>query len=173
MLGYHLPSFGLHGGLLALLLVAASLGFRASARSQGVYKWQDAQGRVHYGDRPPAGAISSPIRTAQVQADEPAQDNAISAVDLFRQFADQEIAAEQNFSGKEMRITGVISRVGRDIANKPYVALETGRMFAVWCRFGDDQLDALARLRTGDRVVLRGTVGKKFGNLSVDNCSVR
>jgi len=41
-------------GLLLCCVLAA--GARAD-----VYRWTDAQGRVHFGDRPPAGAASEPV----------------------------------------------------------------------------------------------------------------
>jgi glutaredoxin len=42
-----------------ILLLACILAAPAHA---GVYKWTDAQGRVHYGDAPPAAAKSTPLR---------------------------------------------------------------------------------------------------------------
>ena len=50
--------------------------FAASALAQPVYKWTDAQGVVHYGDRPPADAATEevPIEppTPEAEAWEPA-----------------------------------------------------------------------------------------------------
>jgi micrococcal nuclease len=53
------PSF--FPGVSAGLLLAAALLVPAAA-ADGVYRWTDAQGRVHYGDRPVAGADSLAIR---------------------------------------------------------------------------------------------------------------
>lgn len=50
--------------LIAALLLA-SLGAGTHATGQ-VYRWVDWQGRVHYGDRPPAGASAGTIRTIPV-----------------------------------------------------------------------------------------------------------
>lgn len=43
--------------LAALAFALAAQG----AMAEGVYKWTDAQGRVHFGDRPPGEAASVPI----------------------------------------------------------------------------------------------------------------
>jgi hypothetical protein len=43
--------------LAALTLCLAAQG----AQAQGIYRWTDAQGRVHFGDRPPGKAESVPI----------------------------------------------------------------------------------------------------------------
>lgn len=43
-------------------LAAVTLALAAQAvAAEGVYKWTDAQGRVHFGDRPPGEATSTPI----------------------------------------------------------------------------------------------------------------
>ena len=42
-----------------LILLALFLAFPASA---GVYKWTDAQGRIHYGDAPPLAARTTQLR---------------------------------------------------------------------------------------------------------------
>ncbi|MHB1187551.1 DUF4124 domain-containing protein [Thiobacillus sp.] len=42
-----------------MILLALFLAFPASA---GVYKWTDAQGRIHYGDAPPLAARTTQLR---------------------------------------------------------------------------------------------------------------
>lgn len=46
-------------GLCALLWAACG-----AAAAQGVYKWTDERGQVHYGDKPPAGASAQPVDVA-------------------------------------------------------------------------------------------------------------
>jgi glutaredoxin-like YruB-family protein len=53
--------------LLALFVVAGG------AAAAGVYKWTDAEGRVHFGDRPPTGAASETVAIPGV--DGPAADD--------------------------------------------------------------------------------------------------
>ena len=48
--------------LLALVFLASA------AQAQKIHRWVDEQGRVHYGDRPPAGAEEVPIRKRNAPA---------------------------------------------------------------------------------------------------------
>jgi hypothetical protein len=57
--------------LLLLLLV-----WTTSASAAGVYKWVDEQGRVHYGERPPARAQAQEIEVRQAPPPLPAEDEA-------------------------------------------------------------------------------------------------
>lgn len=52
--------------LLACALVATALPTRGNDK---VYRWVDRQGRVHYGDHPPANAVPARIRTIPVPAE--------------------------------------------------------------------------------------------------------
>ena len=53
--------------VLFVLLLAAPL---ASAQ---VYKWMDEKGRVHYGEKPPAGAKPSEVKPPDAQREAPAR----------------------------------------------------------------------------------------------------
>jgi murein DD-endopeptidase MepM/ murein hydrolase activator NlpD len=50
----------------ALLLALACIAAGAVHAGDKVYRWVDKQGRVHYGDRPPAGAAAAKVRTIPV-----------------------------------------------------------------------------------------------------------
>ncbi len=47
------------------MLSMGMLLFSAVAAAQGVYKWVDGNGRVHYGERPPGGAQATPMELRQ------------------------------------------------------------------------------------------------------------
>lgn len=52
------------------ILIAVLVSLLATAQATDrVYRWVDKQGRVHYGDRPPANALPSRIRTIPVQVE--------------------------------------------------------------------------------------------------------
>jgi hypothetical protein len=56
-------------------LAAVTLCLAACAAfGEGVYKWTDAQGRVHFGDRPPGGAASTGIAPPSAPAATPPTD---------------------------------------------------------------------------------------------------
>ena len=50
------------------LLLAASLALPAGAQ---IYKWTDSTGKVHYGDKPPAGAKTDQVKVDAVTSHEP------------------------------------------------------------------------------------------------------
>ncbi len=49
------------------LIVALMLGAAATAIAGGVYRWVDANGKVHYGDQPPAGAQAQQMKVKQAK----------------------------------------------------------------------------------------------------------
>jgi hypothetical protein len=53
------------------LLLAVCLAFSAAAMAQA-YKWVDKNGKVQYGDAPPAGVKATPLRAAPGPASQPA-----------------------------------------------------------------------------------------------------
>lgn len=58
------------GPLLAALLLCVGVPAGGQALAAGVYKWKDAQGNVHFSDKPPAGgdkAGQDGVQTVQVQ----------------------------------------------------------------------------------------------------------
>ncbi|MDX1754578.1 MAG: DUF4124 domain-containing protein [Marinobacter sp.] len=83
--------------VVAVLLVWGS----AVLVHAGVYKWTDADGRVHFGDRPPASAEAEPIAVvppASLGSDDSARNPGQS--DRIRSFADrleqERLVREQN-----------------------------------------------------------------------------
>lgn len=85
--------------LAALLLAALVPGVAADGR---IYRWVDAQGRVHYGDQPARGA--SEVRVPRVDASgSPADcDRTRAELDNYRQAKD---IVERDALGKERRYT--------------------------------------------------------------------
>lgn len=87
--------FGYGAKLLAASVVWGCL---ASA-SAGVYKWTDADGRVHFGDRPPSSAAAEPIAVVPPTSLGSGHTGG-SSTDGIRSLADQleqeRLAREQN-----------------------------------------------------------------------------
>lgn len=55
------------------LLLAALLAFAATPAAPQVFKWTDAQGKVHYGDKPPEDAKTQQIKVDAKSYDGPPQ----------------------------------------------------------------------------------------------------
>jgi Domain of unknown function (DUF4124) len=56
------------GGALAAAMFVALLGASGAAMAQVLYKWNDAQGKTYYGDRPPKGGLN----VTRIEVDPPA-----------------------------------------------------------------------------------------------------
>lgn len=85
------------------LMTLATLALAAMLLHAEVYQWTDAQGQVHFGDRPPANAQA---REKQIQSPQPlngeGEDNAtrLKELDEFFQRRQQERQAEEQAAAK-------------------------------------------------------------------------
>lgn len=100
----------------------------------------------------------------------------VTATDLLTAYDDNTVAADQQYKDKLLKISGKVSDVGTDVADRTYITLQDERneyaIISVQCYFGDDQKDAIAALKKGDAVVITGTCEGKVVNVSVKNCKL-
>jgi tRNA_anti-like len=99
----------------------------------------------------------------------------VKATTMSREYKENEVAADEKYRGKTLRISGSVESIGKDILDKPYVALyayEYAIIDKVQCYFTDADNAILSKLKKGQKVTLQGEVGRKMGNIYVDGCSV-
>jgi hypothetical protein len=90
----------------------------------------------------------------------------VTAIDLFRAYKDNEVAADERYKGKILEVSGAVDNIGKDIMDTPYVTLDTGDVIStVQCMFGDEHKAELASLKKGDRVTIKGECQGKLGNV--------
>ena len=79
---------------LACLLLAMAA---SHAGAEGIYKWTDAQGRVHFGDRPPGEGRSAPITppTAPVESSASDTDRAERRQRLLDMYRDERLEKQE------------------------------------------------------------------------------
>ena len=83
----------------------------------------------------------------------------VTAVQLYKEFDDNQIAAKKKYGGQRYQITGTVDDIGRDILDTTYVTLKTGDpMWSVQCMFSRDEEDAVGALSKGDRVSIEGEI---------------
>ncbi len=95
----------------------------------------------------------------------------VSAAELVEAYESNELAAEKKYEGKVVEITGVVGDIKKDILDKAYVTLGTGKQLEirqVQC-FLADGVDA-TELNKGDQVTLTGRVDQLMMNVIVRNC---
>lgn len=97
----------------------------------------------------------------------------ITANDLYSAYENNEIAAEQKYTGKLIELTGTIYDIGIDIFDDAYIVLDCGQhLKKIQCYFEDDQLDAAAELQKGQSVTLVGICKGLTLNIVVKDCVV-
>lgn len=98
----------------------------------------------------------------------------VSASALEAAYAANEVAADNQYKGKVLRVSGVVDDISKDFLDKPHVRLRSDRILGgVRCSFSKDAGGSLAQLAKGQRVVLRGLGdGYLMGSPKLRACSV-
>lgn len=98
----------------------------------------------------------------------------VGAVELLNLYAANELAGDAEYKGKEIRITGVVGRIGNDILGTPYVTLGSGgelEVRQVQCMLDKASASIAARLTPGQTITMRGKVDGLMMNVIVRSCS--
>ena len=148
--------------LVVLMLFVESLGEPARARRP------DAALEV-------ARRAAAPVEPA-APLDARAADAAIAPVEVTAQrlFADydaNEVAADDKYRGKVLRITGIVDRIAKTITDDAYIALRTSNEFEPVDATLADAKDA-ASLKRGEKVVVRCRGQGKMVDPVVDGCVI-
>lgn len=78
----------------------------------------------------------------------------VSAEQLYHAYNANEIAADNNFKGKKLAVTGKIAGIGNDIMDNSYITLSTGdRMRRIQCYLDKNEV---AKLKKGEVVTVIG-----------------
>ena len=95
----------------------------------------------------------------------------VSADQLYREYSDNEIAADTTYKNKSVVVSGTVKSLGKDILGSPYVVLDAGFLLGVQCVFSRSDT-SLARVSKGDSISVRGRVSGKMGNVVVRDCAL-
>lgn len=123
----------------------------------------------------PPVASHAPSAPAPVKAtDPPPAAVNVSAVNLENQWLNNTIAAEEDYGGKIVDLSGSVYSVGVSSTGTPYVQLNAGGgpILTVYCYFPNKARATLAALKVQENVVLEGTVAAGDHSLSVKGCRV-
>lgn len=84
----------------------------------------------------------------------------ISPSDLYAAYEENEVAADNKYDGKMIRITGIIDDIGKDITDTVYVTIIAGDYDNIQCFFeSSEQIENVATLKSGDEVTIVGECG--------------
>ena len=96
----------------------------------------------------------------------------ISASKLYKEYNENEIAADEKYKGKIIEVTGVIRDIGNDIMDNAYITLVGNEYFGdIQCYFNEKSV--VAKLSKGKRVTVIGSCSGLMINVQINNCIVR
>ena len=96
----------------------------------------------------------------------------ISASKLYKEYNENEIAADEKYKGKIIEVTGVIRDIGNDIMDNAYITLVGNEYFGdIQCYFNEKSV--VAKLSKGKRVTVIGSCFGLMINVQINNCIVR
>lgn len=149
------------GGIVAIVII----GIFAFAATMGIL----------FGEETPSDTDSTPANTSSVELIEYIE---VTANDLYAAFEDNEVKAEQTYSGKNIKITGTINEINSaETFSSANVLLNVDNTFVgcVQCCFNSSEdAKALANLKKGQSVTITGVCGKlELWNVMVTGCEVQ
>ena len=97
----------------------------------------------------------------------------VSANALHSAYDSNELAADEQYRGKKLNITGTVYQIGRDISGSPFVVIGgSGMLDGVQCIFPDAASRKIALLKKGDKVVVIGKIAGKVATwVLVTDCA--
>ena len=103
-----------------------------------------------------------------------APDYILSANQLYREYQNNEVAADIKYKGKIVLVSGTIHDISKDILGKPFIVIGGSGFFdGAQCSFTRNQESVLGRLSKGQHVKIKGKVSGKFGHVQVENCTLQ
>lgn len=103
--------------------------------------------------------------------DTPAID--VAAGELFDAYHENEVAADDRFKGKKLRVTGTIASIDKDFLDNVVVRLQTANQFqSVMATVREAEKSTAAKLKKGQKatVTCKGR-GMVVGSPSLDDCT--
>lgn len=97
----------------------------------------------------------------------------VSAIQLMKEYSEDEIAADIKYKGKVIIVSGEVRSRSRDLLQDIFVLLyaENG-ILSIQCYFSDKRAREVVKLKKGQSVKIKGMVDGKLGNVFLRNCSV-
>ncbi|EPN07032.1 OB-fold protein, partial [Pseudomonas syringae] len=140
-------------------------GYTTGARICGL-AWLALSVFVFFGmrDKPPSDTIATAptkhsISREEERATRLASLSTFTAAQLASAYDRNTVAADQQFKGKEYKVTGTVSSINTDFRGRPYVTMQGGvnQFMEPQFWFGDAKDPAIAQLQKGSRITLACT----------------
>lgn len=97
----------------------------------------------------------------------------ISSTQLYAAYKANEVAADNNYKGKVIAVTGTVESIGKDIMDDTYITLVgDGVIGTVQCFVAKDFISKVATVSKGTTVTLTGTCDGKLMNVLIKDCTL-
>ena len=125
-------------------------------------------------DKNPSEPSQSAASSATNATEQKVDYGVMSASTLFNAFKQNAVAANQKFMNKRVAIEGNIDSIDSSFMGYPQIVFEVDGSYGfanVTCEFPKSAIDAIAKMSTGQHVVIIGTVkGLIINSVTLDNC---
>jgi len=119
-----------------------------------------------------AGSFDTDTDTKKVQSQTPSY--TLSANQLVSEYKANEVAADAKYKGYIVVVSGTIESIGNDIMDNAYVVIgNQGFLAGVQCTFTKGEKSSVALLSKGQRVIIKGEVSGKMGNVLLNKCTLQ
>ena len=122
--------------------------------------------------------IFSFLGFASLEDDAPSIDSgtepvlSVNSKTLYKDYSDNEIAADDKYKGKIIQVNGTIRDIGNDIMDDAYVTLIGDEFFGdIQCYFNDKS--NVVDLKKGQRITVVGYCDGLFINVLLKNCILK
>ena len=102
----------------------------------------------------------------------------ITAKQLVKEYADNEVSADNKYKGKVLLVTGTIDDIGKDLVDDIYVAMGESSFtgfedgFGVQCFFSDKHKKEVGNLKKGDSIKIKGKCDGVLGYVHLMGCQI-
>lgn len=98
----------------------------------------------------------------------------VNANDLYAEYKQNEIAADQKYDNKILEVSGTIQSIGKDILEDMYVSLKTDDIIgSVQCMLADEEANKAATLAEGQTITLKGKNTGLLMNVILRDCVIQ
>lgn len=97
----------------------------------------------------------------------------IDPAGLMAAYLDNEVAADAAYKNKQIKMTGTVKSINKDVLGNVYVTIETGvYLHDIDCYFAkQSEIDKVAELHTGDTITIIGKcTGLSFYDVDLEYC---
>lgn len=97
----------------------------------------------------------------------------VSASQLYADYEANGVAADQQYKGKILKVTGTVNNIDKDIMDQIYVTLKGDNVIGdVQCFFSDNYVNEAAQLQKGQKITIIGKCDGKLINVMIKGCSI-